>query len=403
MSTRTLFIPGRIELFGKHVDYGGGPSLTCAIAEGITAEITPITRPVLQLEDARTGRSARIALRRDASAGGAHGGTYIATVARRMARDFSPLKSGVRVRSSSTLPRSAGLSSSSAFVTLLVIAVAEANRLPERRAWRDQITDSLSLAEYCGAVEMGAPFGTFPGERGVGTRGGAQDHVAILCNEAEAVGAFRYLPAERAGRADFPAHWSIVVAVSGVRATKTGAARDDYNRASDLVRSLLGLWNTATHRADPSLASALRSAPDAAARLTALARDETEAPWYLARIEQFRRETEVLVPEALAAIARGDGPALGRLAVESQQRAETALRNQIPETIFLARAAMAAGAHASSSFGAGFGGAVWAIVDTADVEAMIAHWRGSYAASFPTRAPKAEFIVARPSAGVAWP
>lgn len=340
MSTRTLFIPGRIELFGKHVDYGGGPSLTCAIAEGITAEITPITRPVLQLEDARTGRSARIALRRDASAGGAHGGTYIATVARRMARDFSPLKSGVRVRSSSTLPRSAGLSSSSAFVTLLVIAVAEANRLPERRAWRDQITDSLSLAEYCGAVEMGAPFGTFPGERGVGTRGGAQDHVAILCNEAEAVGAFRYLPAERAGRADFPAHWSIVVAVSGVRATKTGAARDDYNRASDLVRSLLGLWNTATRRADPSLASALRSAPDAAARLTALARDETEAPWFLARIEQFRRETEVLVPEALAAIARGDGPALGRLAVESQQRAETALRNQIPETIFLARAAI---------------------------------------------------------------
>ena len=38
---RRLFVPGRIELFGKHVDYGGGPSLTCAIGEGITAEWEP--------------------------------------------------------------------------------------------------------------------------------------------------------------------------------------------------------------------------------------------------------------------------------------------------------------------------------------------------------------------------
>jgi galactokinase len=400
---RTLFVPGRIELFGKHVDYGGGPSLTCAIEEGITAEITPTGRPVIQMEDAITGRTTRVPLRRDARAGGAHGGTYIATVARRLARDFAPLKVGVKVRSSSTLPRSAGLSSSSAFVTMLVIAVAEANRLDERRLWRDHVGTPLALAEYCGAVEMGAPFGPFPGERGVGTRGGAQDHVAIVCNERDAVGAFRYLPAERAGRAPFPRAWGIVVGVSGVRATKTGAAREDYNRASDLVRSLLHRWNAATHRADQSLASALRSAPDAGERLVALARGADEAPRYLARIAQFRRETEVIVPGALDAIAHADGAALGRLAVESQQRAETALRNQVPETMFLARAAMAVGAHAASAFGAGFGGAVWAIVDADVREAFTERWRAAYAGAFPARAAKADFIQARPGAGVAWP
>lgn len=403
MKPRSLFIPGRIELFGKHVDYGGGPSLTCAIGEGITAELSPHSRPMLILEDTATGRGARVALRRDASAGRAHGGTYVATVARRMARDFAPLKAGVRVRSSSTLPRSSGLSSSSAFVTLLVIAVAEANGLRERRVWRDHLADPLALAEYCGAVEMGAPFGPFPGERGVGTRGGAQDHVAILCNVADEVGAFSYLPAARAGRARFPEQWRIVVAVSGVRATKTGAARDDYNRASDLVRSLLALWNAATYRADQSLASALRSAPDAPERLTALARHTTDAPRFLARIEQFRRETEVIVPGALDAIGRADGAALGRLAVESQQRAETAVQNQVPETMFLARSAMAAGAHAASAFGAGFGGAVWAIVDGTQVQPMIRAWRESYAASFPARATKGEFLVVRPAAGVRWP
>lgn len=403
MTERTLFVPGRIELFGKHVDYGGGPSLTCAIGEGITASVSALGRGILEVEETTTGRAGRVALRRDARAGGAHGGVYMAAVARRLSRDFAPLKAGVKVRASSTLPRSSGLSSSSAFVTLLVLAVAEANRLYERRAWRDHLSTPLALAEYCGAIEMGAPFGPFPGEQGVGTRGGAQDHVAILCNEAERVGAFRYLPAERVGSAAFPAAWSILVGVSGVRATKSGAARADYNSASDLVSSLLSHWNTTTHRADRSLASALRSAPDAAAHLMVLARSTADAPANLARIEQFRRETEVLVPGALDAIARADGVALGRLAVESQQRAETALRNQVPETAFLARAAMAAGAHAASSFGAGFGGAVWAIVDAAEVEAVQARWSESYAAAFPARASRAQFLVTRPSPGVAWP
>jgi galactokinase len=399
----SLFVPGRIELFGKHVDYGGGPSLTCAIGEGITAEFEPMDRPVIELRDDLTGRTARVPLRADARPGGAHGGTYVAAVARRMTRDFAPLKVGVRMHTASSLPRSSGLSSSSAFITLLAIAVARVNALPDRARWRKYIPTRLAFAEYCGAIEMGAPFGPFPGERGVGTRGGAQDHTAILCNDADSVGAFRYLPAEVMGRATFPAHWSILVGVSGVRATKSGGAREDYNRASDLVSSLLTRWNAAEGRSDVSLAAALGSSTQAPERLAQLAAYGDDAPLQLARLEQFRAETERIVPSALVAISSADHAALGRLAVESQQRAEVALRNQIPETMFLTRAAMAAGAHASTAFGAGFGGAVWAIVDTADADAVEARWRASYEQAFPERARRAAWMRGRPVAGVAWP
>ncbi|MBM3886212.1 MAG: hypothetical protein FJ361_10335, partial [Gemmatimonadetes bacterium] len=209
--SRMLFVPGRIELFGKHVDYGGGPSLTCAVDLGIHAEITPIDRPFLEIEDDSTGRRARVPLRRDARTGSAHGGAYIAAVVRRMSRDFAPLKVGVRIRLTSDLPRSSGLSSSSAFITLLVIALAEVNGLRSRRVWRDHLRTPLQLAEYCGAVEMGGPYGPFPGEHGVGTRGGAQDHVAICCNQADRVSAFRYLPAEPIGSAAFPESWTLLV------------------------------------------------------------------------------------------------------------------------------------------------------------------------------------------------
>ena len=341
-------------------------------------------------------------MRRDARPGGAHGGTYVAAVARRVARDFGPLRHGVRVVSTSSLPRSAGLSSSSAFVTLLTMALAEANELTARPEWSTHLGSRLALAEYCGAIEMGAPFGPWEGERGVGTRGGAQDHVAILCNDAGMVGAFSYLPASLVGQATFPAAWSILVAVSGVRATKTGGAQADFNRAADLVRNLVNRWNALTGRHDVSLSAALASSPDAPARIERFAHRYDDAPWTLARLAQFRRETEVVVPQALAAISAGDAESLGRWAVESQQGAETALRNQVPETEFLARSAMASGAHASSAFGAGFGGAVWAIVDTAVLDDVKAKWGDAYLRAFPSRAGKAEWLTMRPASGVRW-
>jgi len=401
--SRTLFVPGRIELFGKHVDYGGGPSLTCAVGLGIRAEITPLDRPFLEIEDDATGRRARVPLRRDARTGSAHGGAYIAAVVRRMSHDFAPLKVGVRIRSTSDLPRSSGLSSSSAFITLLVIALAEVNGLRSRRVWRDHLRTPLQLAEYCGAVEMGGPYGPFPGEHGVGTRGGAQDHVAICCNQADRVSAFRYLPAEPIGSAAFPESWTLLVGVSGVRATKTGGARDDYNRAADQLRGLVAAWNRQTGRADPSLRSALQSSPEAPERLAQLARGLEDPDGAIARIAQFRAETERFVPEALAAFSSVDARALGALAVASQQGAEVVLRNQIPETSFLARAAMAAGAHAASAFGAGFGGAVWAVADRSEADQVTARWRASYAAAFPSQAARAQWVAVRPVAGIQWP
>ena len=403
MTDRPLFVPGRIELFGKHVDYGGGPSLTCAVALGITATIERIDRPVLEVVDEVTRRRTRAPLRRDAQAGTSHGGTYVAAVARRMARDFAPLRQGVRVTTRSDLPRSSGLSSSSALVVLLTLAVAEANRLRERRVWRDYLFAPLALAEYAAAIEMGGPWGPFPGEEGVGTRGGALDHIAICCNLADQVGMYAYLPAAALGRAPFPAAWSLVVAVSGVKATKTAGAMADYNRAADELRGLLAAWNVATGRADLSLRGALASGPDALERLTRVARGGGDPAGLLARLGQFRSETERIVPGALEAFRAADARRLGELAVESQQLAELVLRNQVPETMHLVRTAMDAGAHAASAFGAGFGGAVWTVVDTSEAEAMTARWRARYVRAFPAREAHARWVTVRPGSGVRWP
>ena len=53
---RRYVVPGRVELVGKHVDYAGGRSLTCAVDRAITAHARPLDAPVIRVRDqARRG------------------------------------------------------------------------------------------------------------------------------------------------------------------------------------------------------------------------------------------------------------------------------------------------------------------------------------------------------------
>ena len=79
------------------------------------------------------------------------------------------------------------------------------------------------------------------------------------------------------------------------------------------------------------------------------------------------------MPSAAAGLRRGDAAAIGRLARESQHDAHELLGNQIPETMALAAAACEPGAFAASSFGAGFGGSVWALVAAPTPSASLAN------------------------------
>jgi len=91
-----------------------------------------------------------------------------------------------------------------------------------------------------------------------------------------------------------------------------------------------------------------------------------------------------------------DRARLGTLVDRSQSLAEQALENQVPETIHLARSARELGAVAASAFGAGFGGAVWAMVPAAGSDTFAQRWRESYINAFPARAAVARFVTTRP-------
>ena len=185
-----------------------------------------------------------------------------------------------------------------------------------------------------------------------------------------------------------------MVAVSGVAAEKTGAAQEKYNRAALGVREILSRWNA--HPDLPtsdSLAAALHSSEDAIEKASALVAGDR---WLERRLAHFLAESERLVPGAGEALAKGDLDALGTIVDESQEQAAVTLGNQVPETVFLAEQARAAGALAASSFGAGFGGSVWALLPTVDAEDFAEEWLGRYRAQYAQAASQASTLVTRP-------
>ena len=395
-----FFIPARIEILGKHTDYAGGCSLVAAAQRCLCLVSVPRNDNILRIFDASQNRHITIQLGTDRRIPRGHWANYPATVARRLERDFAIGFVGADVGMASDIPAAAGLGSSSTLVTGFFLALAAANDLAAHHRYRRNIKSMEDLAEYLGAVESGSAFGTLQADKGVGTLGGSQDHTAILCSKAGCVRMYSYRPIRLLRTIEFPADYVFVIASSGHAARKTGEARPKYNLASRLCRFGVREWNNVTGRTDPHLAAALASGPDAEETLRDIlssCESDTFTPQQLLkRFEHFLAEDWQILPTAVHAFARGHMSEFGRQAARSQKLAETLLGNQVPETTFLVNSAVNLGAEAASSFGAGYGGSVWAIVKTEKAAEFARNWQVDYCERFPENTLKSEFFLNRP-------
>ena len=407
----SAWVPGRVELLGKHVDYAGGRSLLCDIERGFAVRAAARTDRAVRVLD--VVRRLRFETTLDASAPTGSGSVvppgswenYVATLLRRLVRDFG-IARGVDIAFANDLPVAAGLSSSSALVVAAFLSLAAANELDSEPAFQSYVPGRESLAAYLGAVENGEPFGGLGGDAGVGTLGGSQDQTAILCCEAGRISRYAFAPVRWEGVVPFPVAHVLAIATSGVAAEKTGAAMDAYNAASLAVRRIVALWRRDTGRADATLAAAVATGPDAPDRLRAIADREdaarAEGPVLRDRLEQFLAESTEIVPAAFDALAHGALARFGALVDESQQLAEEKLRNQVPETVALQRIARNCGAVAASAFGAGFGGSVWAMVPRVGAREFVDTWGAQYRAAFPPHAAASEFFLSAAGPAASW-
>ncbi len=380
--TYGFFVPGRIEVLGKHTDYAGGRSLIATAEKGFCMVAAAREDSTIRITAAAQQEMFEFDITPDLTPEMGHWSNYPMTVARRMSRNFPGRLRGSDIAFVSDLPRAAGMSSSSAMMVAFFLAVSRINQLEKHDAYLANIDCQESLAGYLGTVENGQNFGSLTGDKGVGTFGGSEDHTAILCCQADRMRQYSYCPVRFERSIRVPNEYVFAIASSGVVAEKTGAALEKYNRASKLATAVTETWRQATGHNNPHMASIAGDSQGNVNRLREILQQQKEndftAKELLDRFEHFYAESEEIIPAASEALAQKNMDEFGRQVDRSQELADSLLGNQVPETIYLAESARQLGAVAASGFGAGFGGSVWALIKTEGAKEFLGKWEQQY-------------------------
>src|SRR5436190_6635255 len=331
--------PGRVNLIGEHIDYCGLPVFPMALRQSLRIAFHPRSDRETRLVN-RDPRFAPYAFAVSETIPPAPTGdwsNYARAAVGALAQRFPDLR-GVDALVQSDLPIAAGLSSSSALVVALALALLQANGVT---------VAPLELMELLAQ-----------GERYVGTAGGGMDQAIILGARAGCASRIDFRPL-RLTPTPVPAGWQFVVAWSLVPAEKSGAARQAYNErtrqcdeARRLVAARLG------RREDITYPALLAAAPVEELLLVA----EATLSGVLARRFRHVVTEGTRVPQAEAAMAAGDLAAFGRLLDASHQSLRDDYEVSHAELDRLVELAREAGAVGARLTGAGFGGSIVALV-----------------------------------------
>ena len=406
-SSRTVavhFVPGRVEVLGKHTDYAGGHSLLFALDRGfVTISALNGTETFRIVENDPTFGACEFALSPELEPTVGHWSNYPMTTAARVVQNFGRLQ-GVDMAFDCDLPVCGGMSGSSALMIATFYALARPNGLFEHERFRRNIQRDIDLAMYLACVENGQTFQELVGRQGVGTFGGSEDHTEILNAKAGMLSIFRFCPTLHKADLMVPDDLGAVIAHSGVKAEKTREAMEQYNLVSRRAQLVVACYNRqygTNYTLMRELIEENRPLEEMIRRVEKAALTYPEPMEGLdlpGRFRQFYEEDQRIIPDVAKAFILPSFEELGALIDRSHRLSNRYLWNIVPEVDFLQQTARALGAVAASGFGAGFGGSVYALVRRGTEEAFMASWRSRYGSKFPARQAGSHFFSTGPSA-----
>ena len=103
------FVPGRLEVLGKHTDYAGGNSLLAAVEQGITVELEDAACGISAVTTASPDEELTLMPSHPGALPAGHWGGYLQAVIDRLALNFGELRPA-RLVIDSTLPLASGMS-----------------------------------------------------------------------------------------------------------------------------------------------------------------------------------------------------------------------------------------------------------------------------------------------------
>ncbi len=358
-----VFVPGRVNLIGEHIDYYNLPVLPMAIGRGICIAYRPRPNPTVRAFSISENDACIFHLSHNEATREGSWVNYL-LAAKTIACDGWKIKNGIDAAIASDLPPAAGLSSSSALLVGFTIALLRANGIEP------------SIEELMRVLPEG--------EQLVGTRGGGMDHAAVLAGRSGCALHVSFSPL-RLLPVPIPQDWHFLVAHSLTTAEKSGAVREKYNAlrvAGAGALDKLGL---------PSYAAALNT--------------DSHLPLYqLSETEQmvFRHvcREALRVHQAIEALQTSDFARFGALLRQSHESLRDQLHISNEAVDALVETALDSGAAGARMTGAGFGGCIIALCHARNVYSVRnAIRKRYYAKQLNHFDPDNHLFIAEPSAG----
>ena len=353
---RLVRAPGRVNLIGEHVDYAGLPVLPMALQHAVHVAVRPRGDRLVRAatsDPAYAPREFRLQPEIEPYPDG-DWGNYVKAAAVAAASRYGADR-GADLWIHSEVPVAAGLSSSSALVVAVLLALLDASGIE---------VDPLELATVAADAEQY-----------VGTRGGGMDQAISLCAREGHATRIEFAPL-RATPVSIPAGWRFLVADTGVQAHKSGAARDTYNRRRAAVEEAVELVGERL-----GVAAGERSYVHLLSRYESI--DLIEAAREVLEEELFSRFRHVVteaerVRLAEAALREDDPATFGRLMNESHASLRVDFEvsgSELDRLVSLARGAGAPGARLT---GAGMGGCIVALCAPDRADSVLEALRNGY-------------------------
>ena len=308
--------PGRVNLIGEHIDYHGLAVLPMALRRSIRVHFQARADGRICVTSEAYGRREFVWTAGLTPVARGDWENYLRAAAQAIAGKWGVMN-GMDATIDSDLPAAAGLSSSSALIVAVTLALLCAN---QRAATFEELMEILP-----------------DGEQFVGTRGGGMDHAASLASREGCASLIEFAPLA-VHHIAIPAGWAFLVANSLQIAEKSGAVRERYNAVRNAGTEALRETGFASY----------------AEIMRAKSREELESnpsPAFRHVVtEAFR------VRHAVEAMEQDDAARFGRLLLASHASLRDRLRVSCPALDRLVEAAMDSGALGARLTGAGFGG-----------------------------------------------
>ena len=313
--------PGRVNLIGEHIDYHGLPVLPMALRRSIRVHFQARADCRICVTSGAYGHREFAWTPGLTPVARGDWENYLRAAAQAIAGKWGVMN-GMDATIDADLPAAAGLSSSSALIVAVTLALLRANR---REATFEELMEILP-----------------DGEQFVGTRGGGMDHAASLASREGCASLIEFAPLA-VHHIPIPAGWAFLVANSLQTAEKSGAVRERYNAVRTAGTEALRETGFASY------AEAIQGRTED--ELCALAAAKHLPPAFLHVVtEAFR------VRHAVQAMREDDAARFGRLLLASHASLRDRLQVSCPALDRLVEAAMDSGALGARLTGAGFGG-----------------------------------------------